>query len=164
MSLERLWAGWRTEYVTTAAAQPDGCVFCGLLDSGLPDEETLIIWRGDKVFAVLNAYPYVSGHILVMPTRHVADLEGLEADEAAELWGAVTDGIKAVKAGYSPDGLNVGANLGRAGGAGVPGHCHLHVLPRWNGDTNFLTTAASVRVMPESLPATWEKLNGAWPR
>lgn len=163
MSMDRLWAGWRTDYVTTAAGQPEGCVFCGLLDSGLPDDESLIIWRGERVFAILNAYPYTSGHLLVMPVRHVADIDELESDEAAELWSAVTDAVRAVKSAYSPDGLNIGANLGRAAGAGVPGHFHIHALPRWNGDTNFLSTVAATRIMPESLPATWSKLTAAWP-
>lgn len=164
-SLERLWAGWRGEYVGSATAQDpaDQCVFCSILASGEPDEATYILWRGKHVVAILNAYPYTSGHLMIMPSRHVADLEGLDAEEGVELWGALTAAVTAVKAAYAPGGLNVGANLGRAGGAGIPGHLHLHCLPRWNGDTNFMTSVAEARVLPEALPATWSRLRATWP-
>ena len=165
--LERLWAGWRTEYVASAGESgsgDDGCVFCRILTSGQPDADTKVVWRGREVVAILNAYPYTSGHLMVMPTRHVGELEDLDArHEAAELWAAVSSGVRALKAAYRPEGINVGANLGRAAGAGVPGHFHVHLLPRWNGDTNFMTSVAEARVLPESLDATWEKLRGAWP-
>jgi ATP adenylyltransferase len=138
-------------------------VFCRILGSGLEDAETKVVWRGERVVALLNAYPYTSGHAMVMPARHVGELEDLEPDEAVELWSAVTDGVRALKAAYSPGGINVGANLGRAAGAGVPGHFHVHLLPRWNGDTNFMTSVAEARVLPESLDATWSKLRSAWP-
>jgi ATP adenylyltransferase len=166
--LARLWAGWRTEYVSSAGAEgpaDEGCVFCRILSSGLPDQETKVVWRGEHVVALLNAYPYTSGHLMVMPVRHVGELEGLDPGngEATELWSAVTRAVVALKAAYSPEGINVGANLGRAAGAGVPGHFHVHALPRWNGDTNFMTSVAEVRVMPESLDATWAKLRAAWP-
>ena len=164
--LGRLWAGWRTAYVSsTGEAGPgdDGCVFCRILDSGLDDAETKVVWRGNGVVAILNAYPYTSGHLMVMPVRHVGELEDLADDEAPVLWAAVTAGVRALKAAYRPEGINVGANLGRAAGAGVPGHFHVHLLPRWNGDTNFMTSVAEVRVLPESLDATWEKLRSAWP-
>ncbi len=168
MSIERLWAGWRSEYLdapatNVAKAEEDACIFCRILASGQPDEATYILWRGDHVVAILNAYPYTSGHLMVMPLRHVADLEALELDEAAELWQAVTAGVTAVKAAYRPGGLNVGANLGRAGGAGIPGHLHVHCLPRWNGDTNFMTTLAEARVLPEALSVSWSRLRRAWP-
>ncbi len=164
--LDRLWAGWRTQYVNEAANNPsqhkDDCVFCAILDSGLPDSETFVLWRGTQAFALMNAYPYTSGHLMVMPIRHVPDLEELNADEASELWRGVTDAVVALKAAYRPDGINLGANLGRSAGAGVPGHVHVHVLPRWAGDTNFMTSVASARVLPEALPATWEKVHKAW--
>lgn len=165
MKLEQLWAGWRGEYVATAdgVADGEGCVFCRIVDSGLPDEDTFVVWRGDRCFALLNAYPYTSGHLMVMPIRHAAGLEDLGAEEAAELWPALTAAVAAVKAAYSPDGLNIGINLGRAAGAGLPGHLHVHCLPRWSGDTNFTTSVAGTRVIPEALPKTWEKLRAAWP-
>jgi len=163
--LERLWAGWRSAYVESATddgEKPD-CVFCAMLASGLPDDRTYIVWRGERCFAVLNAFPYTSGHLLVMPTRHVGEPEDLTPEEHAEQWHAVTDAVVALKRAYHPEGINFGANLGRAAGAGVPGHFHVHALPRWNGDTNFMTTLAEVRVLPEALPVTWEKVRAAWP-
>jgi ATP adenylyltransferase len=163
--LERLWAGWRTEYVSStgdSGPSDEGCVFCRILRSGQPDDETKVVWRGDGVVALLNAYPYTSGHVMVMPVGHVGELEDL-GEVAGELWSAVTAAVRALKAAYRPEGINVGANLGRAAGAGVPGHFHVHLLPRWNGDTNFMTSVAEVRVLPESLDASWEKLRRAWP-
>jgi diadenosine tetraphosphate (Ap4A) HIT family hydrolase len=170
MTLDRLWAGWRGEYVAAAADEAtgppengEGCVFCRILASGEPDERTYVLWRGEVCVAILNAFPYTSGHLMVLPTRHVGELEALTAQEASELWAAVTDGVRALKAAYRPEGVNLGANLGRAAGAGVPGHAHVHVLPRWNSDTNFMTAVAEARVMPETLPASWEKVHAAWP-
>ena len=146
-----------------AAGAAADCVFCGILASGLPDDETYLAWRGRQVFAILNAYPYTSGHLLVMPTRHVAEMEDLTAGESDELWGALVAAVRALKQAYRPEGLNVGANLGRAAGAGVPGHFHLHAVPRWNGDTNFMTALAEARVMPETLSASWRRVRDAWP-
>lgn len=168
MSLERLWAGWRSEYLSsTGEAGPgdEGCVFCRILGSGESDELTRVVWRSPSAVALLNAYPYTSGHLMVMPVRHVGQIEDLDAasGEAAKLWAAVTDGIRALKAAYRPEGINLGVNLGRAAGAGVPGHCHVHLLPRWRGDTNFMTAVAEVRVLPEGLDVTWAKLRAAWP-
>jgi ATP adenylyltransferase len=164
--LDHLWAGWRGEYVATADdATQDGpaCVFCRILGSGLPDDETFILWRGEHSFAILNAFPYTSGHLMVMPLRHVGELDELTDDEGDELFRAARVATAAVKAAYKPGGFNLGANLGRAGGAGVPGHLHVHVLPRWAGDTNFMTAVADTRVLPETLGATWKKLKEAWP-
>ena len=164
--LDRLWAGWRGEYVATADdTNQDGeaCVFCRILGSGLPDDETYVLWRGETVFAILNAFPYGSGHLMVLPLRHVGELDELDDDEADELFRTARTAVAAVKAAYQPAGFNLGANLGRAGGAGVPGHLHVHVLPRWLGDTNFMTSVAETRVLPESLADTWKKLTEAWP-
>ncbi len=162
MTLGRLWAGWRSEYVEAAQAD-DGCVFCRLLASAAPGESTYVVRRDEFCAAVLNAYPYTSGHLMVMPLRHVGELEDLDADEVASLWRELAGAVRALKTAYSPDGLNVGANLGRSAGAGVPGHFHMHCVPRWNGDTNFMTTVAESRILPESLPATYEKITKAWP-
>jgi diadenosine tetraphosphate (Ap4A) HIT family hydrolase len=164
--MDRLWAGWRSAYVAAAgngALVGEGSLFRRILDAGLPDEETHIVWRGETVFAILNAFPYTSGHMLVMPYREVGGLEDLTDAESAELWQAVRQAVVAVKRAYSPDGVNVGANLGEAAGAGVPSHVHLHVLPRWNADSNFMTSVAEVRVLPESLGDSWRKLHDAWP-
>ncbi len=163
--LDRLWAGWRSEYVESAGVDDDaaGCVLCRILTSDLPDEETYVVWRGDHSAVVLNAYPYGSGHVMALPLRHVAMLDDLEDAESAELWRTATTAVAAIRRAYSPGGVNLGANLGQASGAGVPGHLHLHALPRWSGDTNFMTTVAEVRVLPEALPVTWRKLREAWP-
>jgi ATP adenylyltransferase len=163
--LDHLWAGWRTTYVESAAATPPdgGSPFIAILASGLPDTETNIVWRGQWCFAILNAFPYTNGHLLVMPYREVGELEDLRAEEHAELWSGATDAVRALKEAYRPDGVNVGMNLGRSAGAGVPTHLHIHVLPRWNGDTNFMTTAADVRVLPETLSSSAARVRAAWP-
>ncbi|HXW33869.1 MAG TPA: HIT domain-containing protein [Acidimicrobiales bacterium] len=168
MTLENLWAGWRHEYVTAATlaertGEDGGCVFCRIAASGPPSPENLVVWRGELTFAVLNAYPYSSGHLLVMPVRHVAEIDELSVEERAELWSGIEQAITAITRAYEPDGLNMGANLGRAAGAGIPSHLHVHVLPRWSGDTNFMTSVAGVRVMPESLTESWRKLTESWP-
>ena len=176
MGLEQLWAGWRSDYINGVVSGDhddagegsdgsggDACVFCRILSSSLPAEETGIVWRGGRIVALLNAYPYATGHLMVMPERHVGGLDDLATEESAELWQAVTTAVDALRAAYSPDGVNIGANLGRAAGAGIPGHLHLHVVPRWLGDTNFMTSVAGVRVMPEALDVSWRKLSSAWP-
>ena len=168
-SLERLWAGWRSEYIESVSGKPppkaDECIFCNILKSGEPDEVTHIVWRHPSglSFAILNAYPYASGHLMVMPTRHVGELELLTADESTAIWYGLSQAVVALKTAYGPDGLNVGANLGRSAGAGVPGHFHIHALPRWYGDTNFMTSVADTRVLPEALSVSADKVRAAWP-
>lgn len=167
MNLEHLWAGWRSEYVERASAgdvqEPDGgCVFCRIASAGEPSVDNGIVWRDDLSCAILNAYPYTTGHLLVMPVRHVGGLEELTPAESSSMWEATRTAVAVLGRAYEPDGANIGANLGRAAGAGIPAHLHMHVLPRWSGDTNFMTTVAGVRVMPESLSETWTKLHDAW--
>ena len=123
----------------------------------------MIVWRGELVFALLNAYPYTSGHLMVLPKRAVRQLDELDDDEYGELWHGVRLATRAVQTAYQPHGINVGANLGRGAGAGIPDHLHVHVLPRWDGDTNFMTAIADTRVVPESLGVTWERVREAWP-
>jgi ATP adenylyltransferase len=177
-TLPRLRADWRGEYITAAteteradkangmrAEDGERCVFCRILSGEArdrADETNYIVHRGKHCIVILNAYPYTSGHCMVMPIRHVGTLVDLAADEASELWEFVTHASGALGVAYSPEGINVGANLGRAAGAGIPGHLHVHLVPRWNGDTNFMTTIAETRVVPESLAATWRKLHDAW--
>lgn len=168
MSFEQLWAGWRHEYVTSAtnaerSGDDGGCVFCRIAASGPPSAENLVVWRGELSVVVMNAYPYASGHVLVMPVRHEGSLAGLSDAEAADLWKVVRRAAAVIDVAYDPDGSNIGANLGRAAGAGIPEHLHLHVVPRWSGDTNFMTSVAGVRVMPESLTVGWDRLHSAWP-
>jgi ATP adenylyltransferase len=138
-------------------------VFTRILRSGLPDDETHIVHRGPLCFAVLNAYPYSVGHLLVLPYREIGDLEELADDEAAELWATVTDAVVALKQAYRPEGVNVGVNLGRPAGGSVSDHLHVHVVPRWTGDSNFMTATANTRTLPEALPDTAAKLRAAWP-
>jgi ATP adenylyltransferase len=171
--LEQLWAGWRYDYVQRATEQERThgeagagveCVFCRIAGETAPSVDNGIVWRGDLAVAVLNLYPYASGHLLVLPVRHVAEMSELSAEESAALWSTTLAAIDAVERAYDPDGLNMGANLGRAAGAGIPAHLHLHVVPRWSGDTNFMSSVAGVRVMPEPLEVAWEKISAAWPR
>lgn len=172
----RLSAHWRGDYITAAteeerrdveAGHRPGdrvrCVFCAILEGGRPDADTYVLHRGATCFAILNAYPYTSGHLMVMPLRHEGELDSLTTDEHAELWDTVRHAVGALKRAYAPEGINVGVNLGRAAGAGVPGHLHVHLVPRWNGDTNFMTATAETRVVPESLARTWQRLAEAWP-
>jgi ATP adenylyltransferase len=166
MTLDRVWAGWRSAYIeSVGSAEPsvsaDGCLFCTLA-AGEP-EEMLVLARSEHAFAVMNAYPYTSGHVMVAPLRHAATLAGLSREEAAGLMALTQDATAAVDAAYAPQGINVGVNIGRAAGAGIPGHVHVHALPRWNGDTNFMTAVAEARVLPESLRTSYDKLRVAWP-
>ncbi len=164
--LERLWNGWRATYVSSVgdtAPAGEGSVFTQILRSGISDEDANIVHRGERCFAILNAYPYGTGHLLVLPYREVADLEALDPAEATELWSAVTDAVKAIKEAYSPEGINVGINLGRPAGGSVSEHVHVHVVPRWTGDANFMTAIANTRTLPEPLVDTAAKLRTAWP-
>lgn len=165
--LERIWNGWRGEYVVAAGSHRGGdgaSVFTQIIRSGLSDEDCYIIHRGDLVFGILNAFPYISGHLMVVPYRQISGLEDLTADEHAELWASVSDAVRAVKAAYSPGGVNIGVNLGQAAGGSVNEHLHVHVLPRWSGDGNFMTSVANTRTLPEALEVSAAKLRSAWPR
>lgn len=172
VSLEQLWAGWRLSYIEGADRpedeqffrRPEGLtLFEAIFQADLPDEERYVLWTGETCFALLNAFPYTNGHLLVLPQRGVASLEDLTDPEYAELWAGVRAATRAVEVAYSPEGINVGLNLGKGAGAGVPDHLHVHVLPRWGGDTNFMTTVANARVLPESIGESWRRLCDAWP-
>ena len=169
--IERLWSGWRSAYVAgeatdarTAFDSGDhaASVFTQLLQSGLTDDETHIVHRGAHCFSIMNAFPYTNGHLLVLPYREVADLLDLDADETAELWAMVTTAVAVVRRAFSPDGVNVGVNLGRASGGSVPTHVHVHVVPRWTGDTNFMASVANTTSIPESLDVSAGKVRAAW--
>ena len=165
--LERLWNGWRSAYVqggVEETSQPGaGSVFTRILASGLDDTETNIVHRGATCFAILNAFPYSTGHVLVLPYREVGELEDLSGDETAELWGTVTDAVVAIKRAYAPEGINVGINLGKPAGGSISEHLHAHVVPRWTGDSNFMTAIANTRTLPEALVDTATRLRAAWP-
>jgi ATP adenylyltransferase len=168
--LERLWNGWRSSYVSStageqhdAAERGEGSVFTKILAAGLPDEVTNVVARGERCFAILNAYPYATGHLLVVPYREIADLESLDPAEQTELWSMVTDAVRAIKTAYAPDGINIGLNLGRPAGGSVSQHLHVHCVPRWTGDSNFMTAVANTRTLPEALVDTAARLRAAWP-
>jgi ATP adenylyltransferase len=185
--MDHLWTPWRYAYVTSAdrierpgvpealSAWPDdrGCVFCNLMGSidyaiekGMPVNEAEraggLVFRGLHCFVCLNAYPYTSGHVMVMPYAHLDRLALLTPEAAHELMDLAQQTEQALERLYRPQGLNFGMNLGRAGGAGVAGHLHLHALPRWAGDTNFMTTVAETRILPEDLATTWKRMREAF--
>ncbi len=151
-----LFTPWRMSYLTAGTAPGERCIFCAL-PAG-PDETALIVHRGKTVFAVLNRFPYSNGHVMVAPYAHRATLGGLSSDERLELLDVAALVEEALGAEYHPHGLNAGFNIGKSAGAGVPGHIHLHVVPRWEGDTNFMTVVAGTRTVPEDLGVTREKL------
>jgi ATP adenylyltransferase len=157
-----LWAPWRLDYIQQAGEQ-DGCVFCAESADGLSATDTLVVHRGQLAFALLNRFPYTSGHLLVAPHRHVGELGELEENEAAELHSVTVASLAALGAVYRPDAFNVGWNLGAVAGGSITGHLHEHVVPRWSGDTNFMPVLADLKVIPEHLLATRDKLRAAWP-
>ncbi len=157
-----LWAPWRLEYVQQAD-EAVGCVFCAEAAGELPAAESLLVSRGRLALVILNKFPYSSGHALVAPIRHVGSFSELTGDEAAEIHRLSVAAVDALGETYGPDGFNLGWNLGRVAGAGIADHVHLHVVPRWSGDTNFMPVLADVKVLPEHLLATRERLREVWP-
>ena len=147
-------------YVSTAGTPSPACVFCDALAAG-DDRRALILHRGASAFLILNAFPYASGHLMAVITRHVGSIEEAAPEELAESMRLVQTGVRALQAAYRPDGFNVGLNQGRVAGAGVLGHLHVHVVPRWNGDANFMPVIADTRVLPEALDTTYDRLRAA---
>ena len=159
MGLQILWAPWRSKYIKSITSEDHSrnvCLFCSLPSKS--DEESLIVYRGKNVYVVLNAFPYTSGHIMVVPYKHVDTLEKLTDNELLELMKTVSLSIKILRAALKPEGFNIGINLGRSAGAGVEEHVHVHVVPRWTGDANFMTTIYNTRVLPISLKETYTLL------
>jgi ATP adenylyltransferase len=162
LSMERLWAPWRHAYVTSASGPgPDDCIFCTVSE---PGRDELLLVRGRVSFVVLNKFPYNNGHLMVVPNRHAPNLATLSADEQAELMRLTRHAEIALTEAYAPHGINVGINLGRSAGAGVLDHLHVHLVPRWNGDTNFMTAIGDTRVLPEDLQASASKLRPIFER
>jgi ATP adenylyltransferase len=160
--MERLWTPWRLRYVTEASTPSPGCIFCDAREQG--DAEPLVVHRGAHTFVILNKFPYNNGHLMVVPMRHVgrlAELEAVELDELGRLAQAAESALTDV---YHPHGFNMGLNLGRPAGAGVLDHLHLHVVPRWEGDTNFMAVTGETRVLPEELPETARRVAEAFAR
>ncbi|HBY61858.1 MAG TPA: HIT family hydrolase [Solibacterales bacterium] len=160
--MDRLWTPWRYRYVSKAAP-PDACIFC-LKASEQSDEENLVVHRGAHNFVLLNLYPYTNGHLMIAPYQHVAELEAASPEACAEMMILMRRTCVALRELYRPAGLNLGMNIGESAGAGVAGHIHMHVLPRWTGDASFMTTVGETRVMPELLAETWRRLRDAFPR
>jgi ATP adenylyltransferase len=161
--MDYLWTPWRYAYITDAA-KSDGrsgqCIFCEL--PKLPAAEAKIVYRGKHCFIILNSFPYTSGHVMVVPLAHLDELQKLPEPAAREMISLSQQAERVLRQVYSPDGINLGMNIGRAAGAGVAGHIHMHVLPRWIGDTNFMTVTGESRVLPEALEATYERLSTAF--
>jgi ATP adenylyltransferase len=159
--MDRLWAPWRLSYVTAAQVPTPDCIFCD--PTGGRDVD-LVVLRGRAAYVILNLYPYNNGHLMVVPTRHLATLEALTADEQVELMHLSRLSEMALHEAYRPQGINVGINLGKAAGAGIENHLHIHLVPRWSGDTNFMTAVGQTRVLPEDLAATVARLRPIFER
>jgi ATP adenylyltransferase len=158
--LDWLWNPWRFQYVTKEK-KSDECIFCELPRVG-NDEETLIVHRGELNYVILNRYPYTTGHLMVVPFHHTDSLQGIDDQTADELFSLIRIADRKVREIYRPKGVNIGMNLGEAAGAGIAEHIHMHLLPRWIGDANFLTVIGETRILPEELSETYRKLKGDW--
>ena len=156
--METLWSPWRQAYVSDSSAKP-ACVFCELASRPQDDQTNFVLFRGDHNLVVLNLYPYISGHLMVAPYAHLGELDALAKDCSDEMMDLIKRAQTALRAAYNPQGFNVGMNIGRAAGAGIPEHIHMHVMPRWTGDTNFMSTVGRIRVIPEDLKATYYRLH-----
>lgn len=156
---ERLWAPWRLAYIEHAD-EAGGCVFCDK-PAEAKDEENLVLHRGATAFVIMNRFPYSNGHMMVAPYRHTANLADLEEAEMLEMFELVRDGTEWLRRAFSPQGFNIGANLGRAAGAGIEGHLHIHIVPRWVGDVNYMAVIGDTRVIPEALADTYRRLRSA---
>ena len=157
--MDRLWSPWRARYIASGVdSQSDECVFCRIAADAENDEQNLVVHRGQHAFIVLNLYPYISGHLMVVPYMHTGELASTPKEITDEMMDLTKRAQVALGEVYSPAGFNVGMNLGAAAGAGVADHIHIHVLPRWSGDTNFMTTVGETRVLPEDLSTTYRKL------
>ncbi len=154
-----LWAPWRLSYIKDAASRKEeGCVFCSLA-SEEPSAENLVLYRGRLSYIVMNRYPYNSGHLMVIPYKHTSTVEELDGETLKEMMLLVKASVKALRKVYNPHGFNIGINMGEAAGAGIAGHIHIHIVPRWVGDTNFMTITAGVKVVPQSLEDAWRQLS-----
>lgn len=158
--MDRLWSPWRGEYIASAVASDSStsCVFCEIQADPSKDQPNFVLHRARLNFVVLNIHPYSSGHLLIVPYEHAAELRAVSKETSDELMDLTKRAEAAIREAYQPDGINLGMNLGRAAGAGIAGHIHVHILPRWNGDTNFMTTVGQTRVLPEDLSTTFSKL------
>jgi ATP adenylyltransferase len=159
--MDFLWTPWRYQYVTKQG-EAEECIFCAAVADTDHDRERLVVHRAERNLVMLNRYPYTSGHVMVVPYEHVARLEDVRDDTLVELIRLARMAEKHLRAIYRPDGLNLGFNIGRSAGAGIAGHVHMHALPRWTGDTSFMTSVGETRVLPEALETTWERVRAAF--
>ncbi len=161
--MDRLWTPWRYDYIKSGSGEEEGqssaCVFCSLKEDG-DDEARFILHRAEHNYVVLNIYPYISGHLLIVPYLHVGELDEAPKETTDELMDLTKRSQTILRETFHPHGFNLGMNLGRAAGAGVAGHIHLHIMPRWTGDANFMSTVGETRVIPEDLSTTYKKLHG----
>jgi ATP adenylyltransferase len=158
--MERLWAPWRMEYITQEPRP--GCLFCRVIENPDDEDAALVVWRPDGAIVLLNKFPYNPGHAMVAPAAHIGAIEDLDDAQTTDLMRALKRTVKVLKASLKPEGFNIGANIGRVAGAGIPDHFHLHVVPRWNGDTNFMPVLGEVKVVNEHLLQTAAKLSEAF--
>lgn len=166
--MDQLWSPWRSQYIDsltdTNNKQNSGCFLCDAMHNPDKDEENLVVARREHCFVIMNRYPYNSGHILIVPMQHTGDMAALSGNHLACIMNTIRESTVIMQELFSPDGLNIGANIGRAAGAGLPDHIHFHVLPRWNGDTNFMATFADIKVVSSSMEETRSKLTAAFAR
>ena len=159
--MERLWSPWRAKYIASGVdSEAEGCVFCRMAAEPEHDETNFVLHRAQHTFVVLNLYPYISGHLMIVPYLHTSEFDSVPKEITDELMDLAKRSQAALREVYSPRGFNLGMNLGAAAGAGIADHMHIHLLPRWSGDTNFMTTVAETRVHPEDLSTTYQKLRG----
>ena len=159
--MERLWSPWRHAYIAASGAdmsRAESCIFCDAVSDPANDEKNFVLHRGNHTFVILNLYPYISGHLMIAPYAHVGELDAAAKEATDEMMDLAKRCQTTLREVYRPDGFNLGMNLGRAAGAGIAGHIHMHLMPRWSGDTNFMTSVADTRVLPEDLPTTYHKL------
>jgi ATP adenylyltransferase len=159
-TMKRLWTPWRMKFVQSQDPVTD-CVFCRVL-AQTSDQENLLVFRGVRAFVILNRYPYTSGHLLVVANLHLPTFENLEEEGRAEMMELAIQGMGILRQVYQPEAFNLGANIGKAAGAGIAGHVHMHVVPRWGGDTNFMSALAETRILPEELDETYRRICTAW--
>lgn len=159
--MDYLWTPWRYQYVTGTGPKRETCIFCDAVQ-GREDRESLVVHRAERNFVILNRFPYTNGHVMIVPNEHVAMLSGMQEKTAAEMIQLAREVERRLLDLYHCDGINLGMNMGRAAGAGIEEHLHMHVLPRWMGDTNFMTVTSETRVLPETLDVTWQRLRTAF--
>jgi len=155
----RLWAPWRMKYISGIEKKDEGCIFCSKPDQGREcDRDNLLLYRGEKCFVLMNLFPYNNGHLMIIPYKHTSDILDIDPDTSAELWSLVCKSKAALTAVMKPDGFNIGMNIGRTAGAGIDRHIHMHIVPRWNGDTNFMPVVGETKVISQSLNDAYDAL------